>query len=205
MTVSAGSSATVTATIAAPTGPILGQYGGYIVVTGDNGSVSRVPFAGFIGDYQALIAMQPTADGFPWLARLDGTAFVNQPEGARFTMQGGDVPYFLLHFAHQAQFMEMNILHAATRHPVHPVFHRTNVFQYLPRNATDTGFFAFDWDGTRIHSNMTRGRGNQNELFKVVPNGNYVITIRVLKALGNPNNPAHWETWTSPVITIARP
>lgn len=81
----------------------------------------------------------------------------------------------------------------------------SSVFQHLPRNATATGFFAFDWDGTRIHSNMTRGRGNQNELFKVVPNGDYVITIRVLKALGNPNNPAHWETWTSPVITIARP
>ncbi|MBS3934399.1 MAG: S8 family serine peptidase [Truepera sp.] len=206
VTVSAGGRATVTATITAPTSPNLGQYGGYIVLTPQGGGqVHRVPFAGFIGDYQALVAMPPTVFRFPWLARLEGAAFVNQPDGARFTMQGGDVPYFLLHFAHQAQFMEMNILHADTRRPVHPVFHKTNVFQHLPRNATATGFFAFDWDGTRIHSNMTRGRGNQNELFKVVPNGDYVITIRVLKALGNPNNPAHWETWTSPRITIARP
>ena len=29
--------------------------------------------------------------------------------------------------------------------------------------------------------------------------------VSVLKALGESSNPAHWETWTSPVITIARP
>jgi hypothetical protein len=39
----------------------------------------------------------------------------------------------------------------------------------------------------------------------VVPNGNYVLKLSVLKALGVDGNPADWETWTSPVITIARP
>ena len=38
-----------------------------------------------------------------------------------------------------------------------------------------------------------------------VPNGQYVVKVSVLKALGDESNPAHWETWTSPVITIARP
>jgi hypothetical protein len=38
-----------------------------------------------------------------------------------------------------------------------------------------------------------------------VPNGQYVVKITVLKALGDDDNPAHVETWTSPVITIARP
>ena len=33
----------------------------------------------------------------------------------------------------------------------------------------------------------------------------YIVTVSVLKALGDENNPAHWETWTSPEITIARP
>jgi minor extracellular serine protease Vpr len=37
-----------------------------------------------------------------------------------------------------------------------------------------------------------------------VKNGTYVAKISVLKALGNPFNPAHWETWTSPVILIQR-
>jgi hypothetical protein len=38
-----------------------------------------------------------------------------------------------------------------------------------------------------------------------VPNNGYVVKISVLEALGDDTNPAHWETWTSPVITIARP
>ena len=44
--------------------------------------------------------------------------------------------------------------------------------------------------------------GNQ---VNVVPNGKYVVTTTVLKALGDDSNPADTETWTSPVITIARP
>jgi len=94
--------------------------------------------------------------------------------------------------------MEMNILHAGSMMPVHPVFHKTNVDEYLPRNSTATGFFAMAWDGTRIHSNGGKGKT------KEVPNGDYVLQLRVLKALGDKTNPAHWETWTSPVITIAR-
>ena len=33
----------------------------------------------------------------------------------------------------------------------------------------------------------------------------YKIVVKALKALGDPGNPAHWETWTSPTITIDRP
>ncbi len=33
----------------------------------------------------------------------------------------------------------------------------------------------------------------------------YIVQLRVLKALGDANNPAHWETWDSPVVTIDRP
>jgi len=38
-----------------------------------------------------------------------------------------------------------------------------------------------------------------------VPNGQYTITITVVKALGDENNPSDVETWTSPLFTIARP
>lgn len=221
VTVPAGGSATVNATITPATEPSLGQYGGYIVFTPQGGGqVYRVPYAGFIGDYQSILAMAPGGIPnirFPLLGQavscfrvVDGTCIDGSydvlPNGGTFNMT--DVlnqPSILVHFAHQARYMEMIIRHAATGRPVHPVFHRTNLFEYLPRNATTGGFFAFNWDGTRIHSNMTNGRGNTNELFKTVPNGNYVLEVRVLKALGNPNNPAHWESWTSPVITIARP
>jgi hypothetical protein len=31
------------------------------------------------------------------------------------------------------------------------------------------------------------------------------VEIAVLKALGDPGNPAHTETWESPLITLDRP
>jgi minor extracellular serine protease Vpr len=199
ITVAAGDTATVDATITPATGPLNGQYGGYIVFTPqDAGQVYRVPFAGFVGDYQGIQVLTPTANGFPWLARLNDGFFYNCTVDCSYSLQNGDMPYFLVHFEHHAQYMEMNILHAADMQPVHPVFHKTNVAEYLPRNSSTTGFFAFAWDGTRIHSNGGKGKT------KDVPNGKYVLQLKVLKALGNRNNPAHWETWTSPVITLAR-
>lgn len=199
VTVAAGGTATVDATITPATAPVNGQYGGYIVFTPEGeGQTYRVPFAGFVGDYQGIQVLTPTANGFPWLAQLSGGSYFNCPTGCSYSMQDGDMPYFLVHFDHHARYMEMNILHAANMQPVHPVFHKTNVEDYLPRNSTTTGFFSFAWDGTRIHSNGGKGKT------KVVPNGDYVLQLRVLKALGDENNPDHWETWTSPVITIAR-
>jgi hypothetical protein len=67
---------------------------------------------------------------------------------------------------------------------------------YLPRNSTATGFFSWTWDGTTFNKG-----GNA----KPVPNGQYVVKLSVLKALGNVDNAADWETWTSPVVTIQRP
>lgn len=192
--------ASVDVTITPATGPVNGQYGGYIVLTPtDAGQTYRVPFAGFVGDYQAIPTVTPTANGFPWAARLSGGSLFKCVADCSFSMQGEDMPYFLVHFEHHAQYMEMNILHAGNLTPVHPVFHKTNVEEYLPRNSTATGFFSFVWDGTRIHSNGGKGKT------KLVENGSYVLELKVLKALGDKNNPAHWDTWLSPVISINRP
>lgn len=198
--VPAGSSATVDVTITPATGPLYGQYGGYVVFTPTTaGQVYRVPFAGFVGDYQAIPTVTPTANGFPWAAKLGAGTYTKCVADCSFSMQGDDMPFFLVHFEHQAQYMEMNILHAGNMTPVHPVFHKTNVEEFIPRNSTATGFFSFGWDGSRIHSNGGKGKT------KEVPNGSYVLELKVLKALGDPNNAAHWDTWTSPVITINRP
>jgi hypothetical protein len=97
--------------------------------------------------------------------------------------------------------MEFQVLNAATGTPVHPVFSNSDELDYLPRSSTSTSFFAFAWDGMRIHD---QGNGTPNHR-KVVPDGQYVVKISVLKALGDENDPAHWESWTSPVITIDRP
>ena len=56
MVVPAGGSATVDAIIYPASRPTRnGQYGGYIVFTPQGGGqVFRVPFAGFVGDYQGI-------------------------------------------------------------------------------------------------------------------------------------------------------
>ena len=72
----------------------------------------------------------------------------------------------------------------------------------MTRNSTPGGFFTFTWDGTTF-----TGKAQERLAASSTPclNGQYVVKVSVLKALGDENNPAHWETWTSPTITIDRP
>ena len=192
VTVPANSSATVSVTITAPASPVKGMYGGYLVFTPQGGGqVYRVPYAGFIGDYQSIQILTPTANNFPWLAKLSGASYFNQPSGATYSMTNGDIPYFLMHFDHHVQMMKMEIFDANTGKAWHLAF----ADRYLPRNSTSTSFFAFSWDGTTTQGNKVY----------VVPNGQYVMRLKILKPLGNDLSAADWEVWTSPVITIARP
>lgn len=157
-----------------------------------------MPYGGFIGDYQSIQVLTPTANGFPWLGQLVSGSYFNRSGGGVYTMERGDIPYLLVHFDHPARAMDVKIYEADSGKPVHPVFHTAFREEFLPRNSTASGFFAMAWDGTRDHN-----RGNDRT--KLVPNGRYVLTMKVLKALGDSANPAHLETWTSLVITIARP
>ncbi len=117
--------------------------------------------------------------------------------GDTFTLQGFDMPYILIHFDHQVQVFQVRIFNA-NGSPVHPVHNFALRQEYLPRNSTTTGFFAFAWDGTRLQD-------NGNDKVKLVADGQYYLVVEALKANGDANNPAHWETWTSPVINIDRP
>jgi hypothetical protein len=186
---------TVTANAGLPDGSL---YGGYIAFTPINGGeVLRVPYTGFKGDYQALPVLVPTVYGFPWLAKLIGTSLFNQPDGASFTLAGGDVPYILAHFHHQSRAARLEVRDAVTGRFLGLVAENET---YLPRNSTPEGFFAFVWDGTVINA------GN----IYTVPNGQYKIALTVVKALvdlSKPQsiNPGDVERWVSPVITLARP
>ena len=192
VTVPAGGSATVDVTITANAALAdRSMYSGYIVLTSTGGAVSRVPYAGFKGDYQSITVLAPTANGFPWLAKLVGSSFLKQSLGATYTLQGNDVPFFLVHLDHQSRRLRMTVNEVATGKSWHRVFDE----EYVGRTSTATGFFALSWDGT------TQGGKQQY----TVPNGQYQITLTVTKALGDDSNPAHVESWASPVITIARP
>jgi hypothetical protein len=172
-------------------------YGGYIVLTPTDGSATyRVPFAGFKGDYQSTVVLTPTANGFPWLAQLSGTSFFNRPAGATYTMVGNDVPFFLVHLDHQSRRMTLEVVDAVTGKK----WHKISQDDYVGRNSTPGGFFALSWDGTTFKGNAS----NPSQIL-TVPDGQYIVTMSVLKALGDQHDPAHTETWTSPVITIDRP
>jgi len=120
-------------------------------------------------------------------------------------MVGEDIPWFLIHFEHHVEKLQATIMDAKSGKPVHPVFNKGIDEEYLPRNSTSTSFFAFGWDGSRIHSNGYNGKGYTKDLTKPLPDGEYMIEIKALKANGDAGNPAHWETWMSPVIAIERP
>ncbi len=193
VTVPAKSSAMVTATINPATGPSKGQYGGYIIFTPQGmGQTHRVPFAGFVGDYQSIQVLAPTAYGLPWLSVLYEGAYnrLTDPADWTFTMQGNDIPFFLVHLDHQSRTFRMDIFSASGK-----AWHRAYNESYLPRNSTSTGFFAFPFDGYTFAG---------NKIF-MVPDGEYYAVITVLKANGVASNPTDWETWTSPNFVIDRP
>jgi minor extracellular serine protease Vpr len=180
-------------TITPPASPAK-LFGGYITLTPDDGgTVLRVPYAGYNGDYQEIPVLTPTQFGFPWLAKVVGANLVNQPAGASFTLLDDDVPFILFHLDHQSRKLRIEILDSTTGQSLG--FADDEAF--LPRNSAAISFFAFPWDGTVID---TTAGGTRD-----VPDGAYRVEISVLKALGDPRNPSHTETWLSPPIVIARP
>lgn len=192
VTVPAGGTASFTVTITANPGLQDGSlYGGYLVLTpqGDSPAL-RVPYAGFKGDYQAIEVLKPTPSNFPWLAKLDGTSLVNQPGGATYTMAGTDLPRVLVHFDHQLRRYRLEVFDADTGR----AWHRALEQEWVGRNSGATSFFTLTWDGTTRNGNKVN----------TVPNGRYILKLTVVKALGDDDNPAHVETWTSPVVTVAR-
>lgn len=214
VTVPPGGSANVDVTITPAASPSLGQYGGYIVLTPQGGGPTyRVPYAGFIGDYQEIMVLR---DGNPTtVARLtacnpalvrglnchDATPSFNAAPGQTFTMADAfNVPVLLLNLTHQARRIEVEV-QRANGQKVHPVFSNVLELDYHARSSGPNVVFLYPWDGTRIHANP----GNAPGIKKVVPNGTYKLHLKVLKALGDAKNPAHWETWTSEPFNVARP
>ena len=102
------------------------------------------------------------------------------------------VPQLLVHFDHQARLFRVELFDSKGR-----AWHREYNDDYVGRNGTAGGFFAYPLDGVTF-------AGNGNKTF-TVPDGTYVAKVSVLKALGDSSNPAHWETWTSPQFVIDRP
>ncbi|PSL06133.1 Fn3 domain-containing protein [Haloactinopolyspora alba] len=213
LTVPAGETAELDVTVTAPDGPELGQYGGYVVLTPEDGDPLRVPFAGFVGDYQDLPVLTEAGAGLPELGRVAeceryvelnctmGGVYDLLPDGATYTMTEGDRPVVLAHLEHPAENVSFELFRA--RHdgtpgvPVVGPFNTVLSVDEVGRSGTPTAFNAYVWDGTR-----PRGHGTDRTV--PVPDGRYVLRMTVTKSLGDPHNPEHVETWVSPVITVDR-
>jgi minor extracellular serine protease Vpr len=192
VTVPPGGSATVDVTITAPaTLANRGMYGGYVVLTPQGGGASyRVPYAGLAGDYQSMVVLTPGASTFGNPILRPNQAF--GPNGPlTLTNPSASPAWVFVHLDHQVRRLRMEVFDANTGKAWHRAFDEG----YVGRNQTATGFFAIPFDGVTVNGNKVN----------TLPDGQYVIKLSVLKALGDDTNPAHSETWTSPVITIDRP
>jgi hypothetical protein len=184
-------------------------YGGWIVLTG-GGKTYRVPFAGYLGDYQAIKILDAGAAGvFPTIGRRTGVVSatdltnVHAPvaAGAVFTMVGdNDKPYVLAHFAHQVRKVRIELFNAATNQRVGLAL----TDEYRERNSRRTGT-TNDANSDVYMPFLLDGTVKQGNKRVTVPNRSYYAVLSVEKALGDDGNPAHWETWTSNAFTIARP
>lgn len=192
VTVPAGGDATVSVTITAPaTLPDHGLYGGHIVFTPrTDDQVYRVPYSGFHGDYQSIQVLAPTPFNLPWLTDVNFSGPFSA--GHTFTLVGTDQPHVIAHFDHQSRLVEFTVQAPGSTEALGKVFPD---IPYFIRNSTSTSIFDLSWDGTVVAGNHARA----------LPNGNYQLVLSVLKALGDPDNPADWERFTTPTFTIARP
>jgi subtilisin family serine protease len=222
VTVPAGDSATFSVRITPPpnTGDFAGLdrsvYSGSIVATG-GGRSYRVPYAGFTGDYQSirvLAAGDCAPVPFPAIFKRGGEtecaaatatapavklggAFTHQSAGTTFNIDDRrDRPVILFHLAHQSRRLEIRAVDAVTNREYLVAFG-----DYLARNANVglSGFSAYTWDGKQLFTNPA-GRVQRKEL----PEGAYHLRLVLTKALAEDGVDAHVETWTSPLINIAR-
>ena len=156
------------------------------------GRSSACPTRGYNGDYQAIQVF--TLAGFPLLARLTPTGFVPQPDGALFTMSADDMPVVLLHLSHQVTNLKMEVIDVATGQSLNFAVDE----DFIGRNSAANMFFEFVWDGT-----TTKRRGGQAT--DRARTARTASNLSILKALGDPRNPEHFERRSSPNITISRP
>ncbi|MGK3963225.1 S8 family serine peptidase [Sorangium sp. So ce118] len=171
-----------------------GLFGGYVVFTprgGASDATLRVPYAGFKGDYQSVPVLKPSGQGAPWLGKMSGGRVTPQPGGATFTLASSDIPYVMVHLDHGAERLTMDVVEASTG----KAWGRALELSHVGQSSSATAVTRYGWKGT------TKLNGRS----VVVPDGDYLIKLRALRALGDPGNDAHWETWTSPKITVDRP
>ncbi|ADV68820.1 S8 family serine peptidase [Deinococcus maricopensis] len=174
--------------------PDLAQYGGYIVLKSQRVNSIVIPYSGFQGDYQKLVVLKDAMINgqtlpFPLLFKDGDVA----DENTTYTLQNGDEPSVGVHFAHQSRRLMVTVVNASGQQVAN-----LQTSEYWGRNADDNWtsndsdvWDTFTWDGTLDDGQKA-------------PDGTYRVKVRVLKALGDAENPAHYEEDFSPAFNIKR-
>lgn len=213
ITINPSSSAEIAVTVTPPSAPVLGQYGGYLSLQSALSTNLTVPYSGFIGDYQKLPVLNnvlfgtysadfpalydPSAD-YIWeeseTATPDDIVYTFKQEKVGTTNNVAlDRPQVWVHFGMQVRTLTVELLDANDV-PLGNLYEE----DFWGRNADrsygvglDT-FDTFPWDGKMPNTEVD------------APNGVYRMRVKVLKALGDASNPAHYETYTSQKFTVQR-
>ena len=207
VTVPAGGSADVSVTITAPyVGLANHQYGGYVTFTPVESTAAttlRVPYVGYAGDYVDEMGLlgywywgtgpddQPEfVDVDPLLAvEVDDDYEIIEEDGHVFRTRDGEYPVVAPFFGHFPQ--EMELWAVDQRRGMRYLVAEE---QYLPRSPGLIQRYLFEWDGT--------ARAGASDKRRPVPSSTYTLEMKLLRAMGDAENPEHWETWQSPSFTV---
>lgn len=188
-----GETATVTVTVVPsadlPEGSV---FGGFVVAEPEGGGVPLTSaYAGYFGDYLDI----PILD-HPEYPKL-GVAIAEDPEtgeidyrdvedGEVFGIAEGPLPSVLVYLGHAPSAMEVDVEHVDSGEVFR--WHRED---FPGRSPGPDDTFAVD---------MARFA---EAVPGVLEAGRWRVEIRVLKALGDEEEPGHWERWRSPEFTLA--
>lgn len=204
VTVAAGATESIEVTFTAPTleeDMVLGlQFGGYLEFepVGDTaGDILRVPYAGYVGDYQDRPVLLEGVNDFtlPVLGRDLGEGnydvFPDTGNGDEpvFTLVENDDPVILAEFGHQARKAELTAYRAEADGSKGEELGVVFTEDYLRRSELPNDILAFAWDG--------EFEG------ETVADGKYLLELTVTKAQAfNDDSEARTETWTGQPFTI---
>lgn len=159
-------------------------FGGYITLTPDDGGPAlNVPYLGWQGDYQAFSTLDYNLYALPWLASLDGASYTKR-ESMTINPAAEESAYVLINLARQASQLRLVVLNSRGRTVATAVNEK-----FVGRNSGPDAFTVLAWDG-------------RDKRGVVVPSGQYTLELQVLRPLGDPHNPSHWDIWESGVITV---
>jgi len=144
----------------------------------------RVPYMGFAGDYRSIVVLNPAASSFGNPILRPDTNF--GPNGPVTISKASGVPaYVFVHMDHPVTKLTMHVFEVKTGRTWQLLVDDT----FDGRNSTAGGFYLISWLPFDYAG-------------KPAPNGDYVISVEVLKALGDKTDPASSEVWYSPNVTV---